>query len=190
VHVELEFTELKTLLKRVQSSKKSGVFGFRLNVTSELEQSSVPLLVRKCVLEIEKRGLESVGLYRISGNARRKKELRGFFDENSEAVDISEENCPDINVITGILKDYLRELPEPLITEKMTEGLRKAAKNEIQDKKVDEQKQVMSELLSGLPDPNRHTLVFILNHLRHVMEKKEFNKMDARNLSVCLAPVM
>lgn len=41
---------------------------------------------------------------------------REAFERNSRAVELSPEHVPDINVITGVLKDYLRELPEPLFT--------------------------------------------------------------------------
>ena len=188
--VELEFTEMKTLLKRAPSDRKTGVFGFMLNVTSTLEKSSVPLVVRKCVNEIESRGLSVVGVYRISGNARRKKQLRAEFDDNSSAVDLSEENCPDINVIAGILKDYLRELPEPLITRHMSEALVRAYQDGISDKSFEVKKQLLNSLLRRLPDTNRETLVFLLDHFMKILEQKEQNKMDARNLSICLGPVL
>jgi RhoGAP domain len=41
---------------------------------------------------------------------------REAFERNSRAVELSPDHVPDINVITGVLKDYLRELPEPLFT--------------------------------------------------------------------------
>lgn len=57
-----------------------------------------------------------VGLYRLCGSATKKRVLREAFERNSRSVDLTPENVPDINVITGVLKDYLRELPEPLFT--------------------------------------------------------------------------
>lgn len=38
------------------------------------------------------------------------------FERNCRAVELTPDHVPDINVITGVLKDYLRELPEPLFT--------------------------------------------------------------------------
>lgn len=57
-----------------------------------------------------------LGLYRLCGSATKKRILREAFERNSRSVDLSPDNVPDINVITGVLKDYLRELPEPLFT--------------------------------------------------------------------------
>ena len=190
IHLKMEFIEMKTLLKRAPSDRISGVFGFQLNVTSRNDNASVPLIVRKCVEEIEKRGLLAVGLYRISGNARRKRQLKAQFDEDSTAVDLSEDSYPDINVIAGILKDYLRELPEPLITESLSKLLINAAKEQVQDQDLASQKRVLSKLLVQLPQNNRETLVYLLNHFLRVIAEKETNKMDARNLSVCFGPVL
>lgn len=66
--------------------------------------------------EIERRGLDIIGLYRLCGSATKKRILREAFERNSRSVDLTPDNVPDINVITGVLKDYLRELPEPLFT--------------------------------------------------------------------------
>lgn len=76
----------------------------------------VPIVLRRCVEEVERRGLDIIGLYRLCGSAMKKRLLRESFERNSRAVELSPEHVPDINVITGVLKDYLRELPEPLFT--------------------------------------------------------------------------
>lgn len=80
-------------------------------------------------------------MYRLCGSATKKRILREAFERNARSVNLSPDNVPDINVITGnvcikhlkfgnkrdvnsvkttlfsgVLKDYLRELPEPLFT--------------------------------------------------------------------------
>lgn len=79
-------------------------------------QAPVPIVLRRCVEEIERRGLDIIGLYRLCGSATKKRLLREAFERNCRAVELSPDHVPDINVITGVLKDYLRELPEPLFT--------------------------------------------------------------------------
>lgn len=106
--------DLDTIVSR--EAKTGGVPGgvaTSLAVTSGLQ---VPIIVRRCVEEIERRGLDIIGLYRLCGSATKKRILREAFERNSRSVDLTPDNVPDINVITGVLKDYLRELPEPLFT--------------------------------------------------------------------------
>ncbi len=45
--------------------------------------------------------LRIVGLYRLCGSETKKKMLREAFETEPEAVDLSSENVPDINVITS-----------------------------------------------------------------------------------------
>ncbi|XP_032989798.1 rho GTPase-activating protein SYDE1 isoform X2 [Rhinolophus ferrumequinum] len=79
------------------------VFGLPLPLLVEREQppGQVPLIIQKCVGQIERRGLRVVGLYRLCGSAAVKKELRDAFERDSAAVCLSEDLYPDINVITG-----------------------------------------------------------------------------------------
>ncbi|CAG5122032.1 unnamed protein product, partial [Candidula unifasciata] len=97
---------------------KNALFGVDLETIILRENSglNVPLLVHKCVQEVERRALDTVGIYRLCGSARRKAMLRESFENNAQMVDLSPENVSDIHVVTGVLKDYLRELPEPLFT--------------------------------------------------------------------------
>lgn len=44
------------------------------------ERSKVPYIVRQCVEEIERRGMEEVGIYRVSGVATDIQALKAAFD--------------------------------------------------------------------------------------------------------------
>lgn len=58
--------------------------------------------------------LPQVGLYRISGQERHVKELKEKLIRGKTLPPLHK--VEDINVITGVLKDFLRNLPEPLLT--------------------------------------------------------------------------
>ncbi|KAF7647527.1 hypothetical protein LDENG_00171260 [Lucifuga dentata] len=165
------------------------VFGVQLHhlVDKEGSAAPVPLLIQKTVAEIERRGLKVVGLYRLCGSAAVKKELRDWFERNSSAVCLSEDFYPDINVITGILKDYLRELPSPLITRTLYQVVREAMALRPPPPELE---QSTVELLACLPPPERATLSLLLDHLSLVASFSSANRMTHQNLAVCFGPVL
>ncbi|XP_075302125.1 rho GTPase-activating protein SYDE1 isoform X2 [Opisthocomus hoazin] len=166
------------------------VFGVELGQLVEREKTAtkVPLLIQKCVAEIEKRGLKVVGLYRLCGSAAVKKELRDAFERDSAAVTLSEQLYPDINVITGILKDYLRELPTPLITPTLYHVVLEAMAKRPPRTLPGERDAVT--LLDCLPDVEKATLTRLLDHLSLVASFHDFNRMNSQNIAVCFGPVL
>ncbi|OXB53003.1 hypothetical protein ASZ78_000232 [Callipepla squamata] len=166
------------------------VFGVELGQLVEREKAAtkVPLLIQKCVAEIEKRGLKVVGLYRLCGSAAVKKELRDAFERDSAAVTLSEQLYPDINVITGILKDYLRELPTPLITPTLYHVVLEAMARRSPRAAPAERDAVT--LLDCLPDVEKATLTRLLDHLSLVASFHDFNRMNSQNIAVCFGPVL
>ncbi|XP_036096167.1 rho GTPase-activating protein SYDE1 [Molossus molossus] len=167
------------------------VFGLPLRLLVEREQppGQVPLIIQKCVGQIERRGLRVVGLYRLCGSAAVKKELRDAFERDSAAVCLSEDLYPDINVITGILKDYLRELPTPLITQPLYQVVLEAMAQG-PPSRAPPSAEGTRGLLSCLPDVERATLTLLLDHLRLVSSFHAHNRMTAQNLAVCFGPVL
>ncbi|XP_045691472.1 rho GTPase-activating protein SYDE2 isoform X1 [Phyllostomus hastatus] len=174
------------------------VFGVDIQKVVEKENTGlmVPLLIQKCITEIVKRGCQVVGLYRLCGSAAVKKELREAFERDSKAVVLCENQYPDINVITGVLKDYLRELPSPLITKQLYEGVLDAmAKNPLKmssngcENDTSDSKYTV-DLLDCLPDVEKATLKMLLDHLKLVASYHEVNKMTCQNLAVCFGPVL
>ncbi|XP_034035404.1 rho GTPase-activating protein SYDE2 isoform X2 [Thalassophryne amazonica] len=156
----------------------------------------VPLLISKCITEIEKRGCQVVGLYRLCGSAAVKKELREAFERDSHTVELCENTYPDINVITGVLKDYLRELPYPLITKQLYEAVLdsmaarplRIGAGGCENDQADSEHAI--SLLDNLPDVERMTLWKLLDHLKLVASYQDVNKMTCQNLAVCFGPVL
>lgn len=66
-----------------------------------------------------------VGLYRLSGADRQVKELKEKFLRGKTVPLLSK--VDDINVITGVLKDFLRNLKEPLLTFSLNRPFMEAA---------------------------------------------------------------
>ena len=73
----------------------------------------MPKFVRVCVEAVDKRGLEVDGIYRVSGNLATIQKLR-FLVDQEEDLDLDNNQWEDIHVVTGALKMFFRELPEPL----------------------------------------------------------------------------
>lgn len=74
----------------------------------------VPALIIHCVNEVELRGLNEVGLYRVPGSEREVKQLKERFLSGKGYPIL---NDIDIHVICGVIKDFLRSLHEPIITQ-------------------------------------------------------------------------
>ncbi|XP_043377287.1 rho GTPase-activating protein SYDE2 isoform X2 [Chelonia mydas] len=199
IYVKLTLIEQwENSLDGLVADREPVIFGVDARKVVEKENVGlmVPLLMQKCIVEIEKRGCQVVGLYRLCGSAAVKKELREAFERDSKAVTVCENQYPDINVITGVLKDYLRELPSPLITKQLYEAVLDAmVKNPLkmtasscENDPSDSEHTVA--LLDCLPDVEKATLKMLLDHLKLVASYHEVNKMTCQNLAVCFGPVL
>ncbi|XP_043925745.1 breakpoint cluster region protein [Protopterus annectens] len=183
--LSVKFTTREFSLKRMPSRKQTGVFGVKIGLVTKRERSKVPYIVRECVEEIERRGMEEVGIYRVSGVATDIQALKAAFDSNDKDISVMM-NEMDVNAIAGTLKLYFRELPEPLFTDELypnfAEGI---ALSEPVAKES-----CMLNLLLSLPEPNLGTFLFLLEHLKRVAEKESINKMSLHNLATVFGPTL
>ncbi|XP_068945824.1 active breakpoint cluster region-related protein isoform X4 [Petaurus breviceps papuanus] len=185
VEFSMKFTSRDMSLKRTPSKKQTGVFGVKISVVTKRERSKVPYIVRQCVEEVEKRGIEEIGIYRISGVATDIQALKAVFDANNKDVLVMLSDM-DINAIAGTLKLYFRELPEPLLTDRLYPAFMEGIA--LSDPAAKEN--CMMHLLRTLPDPNLITFLFLLEHLKRVAEKEPINKMSLHNLATVFGPTL
>uniref|UniRef100_A0A672MEW5 Rac GTPase-activating protein 1 n=1 Tax=Sinocyclocheilus grahami TaxID=75366 RepID=A0A672MEW5_SINGR len=143
----------------------------------------IPSLVVHCVNEIEQRGLHETGLYRVSGSDRVVKDLKEKFLRGKTVPLLSK--VDDIHAITGLLKDFLRNLKEPLLTFRLNRAFMDAAELSDEDNSV----ALMYQNISDLPQPNRDTLAFLIIHLQRVAQSKD-TKMDITNLARVFGPTI
>ncbi|XP_063060187.1 active breakpoint cluster region-related protein isoform X1 [Engraulis encrasicolus] len=185
VEFSMKFSSRDLSLKRTPSKKQSGVFGVKISVVTKRERSKVPYIVRQCIEEVEKRGIEEVGIYRISGVATDIQALKAAFDTNTKDILVMLSDM-DINAIAGTLKLYFRELPEPLLTDRLYPAFMEGIA--LSDPAAKEN--CMMHLLRSLPDPNLITFLTLLEHLKRVAEKEPINKMSLHNLATVFGPTL
>ncbi|NXK19489.1 RHGBA protein, partial [Arenaria interpres] len=117
------------------------------------------------------------GLFRKSGSLVRLKALKSKLDQG--------ENCLSTALpcdVAGLLKQFFRELPEPILPLHLQEGLFKA-------QQLGNEKKTATVLLSCLmADRIIEALRYFFNFLRTVSLRSEENKMDSSNLAVIFAP--
>ncbi|XP_076844976.1 LOW QUALITY PROTEIN: breakpoint cluster region protein [Brachyhypopomus gauderio] len=185
VKLSMKFTSREFSLKRMSSCKQAGVFGVKISTVTKRERSKVPYIVRQCLEEVERRGMEEVGIYRVSGVATDIQALKTAFDTNHKDVSVMMSEM-DVNAIAGTLKLYFRELPEPLFTDELYPNF--AGGIALSDSVAKES--CMLNLLLSLPEPNLVTFLFLLDHLKRVAEKESVNKMSLHNLATVFGPTL
>uniref|UniRef100_A0A8B9KBL4 Myosin IXB n=1 Tax=Astyanax mexicanus TaxID=7994 RepID=A0A8B9KBL4_ASTMX len=138
----------------------------------------VPVVLEMMLEHVEMNGLYTEGIYRKSGSANRMKELR-----QKTAHTGSIEDYP-IHTVTGLVKQWLRELPEPLMTFAHYNDFIRAV--ELPEKK--EQLQAIYRLLEELPSAHYNTMERLIFHLVRVSKEEKSNRMNPNSLAIVFAP--
>ncbi|KAK9524773.1 hypothetical protein VZT92_017141 [Zoarces viviparus] len=165
------------------TAQQQPVFCVPIETLSRHEGVLVPHVVRCCVEEVERRGLDEVGIYRVSGTTSDIGTLKNAFNSSLREA-VTRLRSADVNVVSGVLKLYFRELPEPLLPTKMFHSLARTL--EIQDMNC--RLVSMLSLLQSCPEPNRHTFLYLLHHLQRVSKMQDVNKMSLMNLATVFGP--
>ncbi|KAG2464770.1 CHIO protein, partial [Polypterus senegalus] len=131
-------------------------------------------------------GLNSEGLYRVSGFTEHIEDVKMSFDRDGDKADISANAYADINIITGALKLYFRELPIPVITYDGYPKFIEAAKITNPESRLE----AINEALLLLPPAHYETLKYLMTHLKKVTTNEKDNFMNAENLGIVFGPTL
>ncbi|XP_017755359.1 PREDICTED: active breakpoint cluster region-related protein isoform X2 [Eufriesea mexicana] len=182
--VALRFVPSEVTLRRVPSAKPQGLFGAKIQQVCKREKRDVPFIITACVREVEKRGVGEVGLYRVSGSASDLTKLRKSFESNSyEAEQLLKE--VDVHSVTGVLKLYLREMPEALFTDALYPAFLEAFQSGELSKGA-----ALRRVYESLPVVNKAVIDFLLAHLIRVNKHEAQNKMSLHNLATVFGPTL
>ncbi|XP_060051036.1 rho GTPase-activating protein 9 isoform X1 [Erinaceus europaeus] len=203
--------KLKRLIAKrppLQSLQERGllrdqVFGCQLESLCHREGDTVPNFVRLCIAAVDKRGLDVDGIYRVSGNLAVVQKLRFLVDRERAItsdgrymfpeqpgqegrLDLDSAEWDDIHVVTGALKLFLRELPQPLVPPLLLPNFRAALALSESEQRLSQ----IQELVGSMPKPNHDTLRFLLEHLCRVIAHSDKNRMTPHNLGIVFGPTL
>ncbi|XP_061587393.1 unconventional myosin-IXb-like [Cololabis saira] len=155
-------------------------FGVQVCVLTS-KANPIPKVVELLLMHVELNGLYTEGIYRKSGSACRARELHQILETDPEEACL--DNYP-IHTITGLVKRWLRELPDPLMTFSLYNDFLHAAEL---PEKTDRIKAVYQKV-DELPPANYNTLERVIFHLVRVAKEEEHNKMSPNSLAIVFAP--
>ncbi|XP_033115007.1 rho GTPase-activating protein 17-like isoform X2 [Anneissia japonica] len=158
------------------------IFGCPLEDHLKITEREIALVIEACVITLVTFGLEEEGLFRLAGSQSKVKKLKAMFDSWVE-IDMAEYET-DLHAVAGILKMYLRELPEPLLTNELYDEFLQAGSISDSDRRL----QSLWTVANKLPSYNNKNFRYLIKFLKKVSEHSEVNKMSTSNLALVIAP--
>ncbi|XP_077858130.1 protein FAM13A isoform X6 [Macaca mulatta] len=126
-------------------------------------------------------GLTQEGLFRVNGNVKVVEQLRLKF-ESGVSVELGKDG--DVCSAASLLKLFLRELPDSLITS----ALQPRFIQLFQDGRKDVQESSLRDLIKELPDTHYCLLKYLCQFLTKVAKHHVQNRMNVHNLATVFGP--
>ncbi|XP_055364006.1 protein FAM13A [Betta splendens] len=186
-----KMVQMPILRPRAVAAKHTKLFGVSLFELRDqgLVQDGVPLVVRRMVEHLRSHALRQEGLFRVNGNVRAVQSLKLRL-EGGEDVDLLSE-C-DTCTVASLLKQYLRDLPEGLVSSTVQQQLirhhQESDSAHDDDDDDDDPWSDMRHLLQQLPDVHHSLLRYLCHFLTLVECNREDNRMTALNLATVFGP--
>lgn len=141
---------------------------------------------------IEKYGLNEDGIYRKSGSRAQIKILQKRFDARFDAA-LTQDDCTDIHEISCLLKEFLRQLPDPLLTHELCDELCDLAAAGYDSPSYLGRTEVNRDiraLIEKMPPAHRETAGVLFKHLVKVCNREDANKMTPSNIAKLFGPTL
>lgn len=154
-------------------------------VQRRLCRDNIPRVMADCVETLRKGPhLDQEGLFRVPGSASLIEYYKDQYDQGEEVV-LSD--CHDAHTIAGLLKLYMRELPEPLVTWALYDPLLTCYETVFTqgEKAVVEQ---LATIFQRLPPLNLRILKYLCNFLLEAGKHHLSSKMTVSNLATVFGP--
>ena len=176
---------MERIKKRLCCRKKrrtvNRIFGVNIETLCKREDTLVPNIIIRICDHITQSGIETEELFRVNGNSRLIHEMRTSFNEAGDA------ELNNIHASASLLKQFLRELPEPVVPISHQENLIETKVRHSTDDSF-EIIHTLKRIIGEVPERRKETLKYLLEFMLRISGKSEFNKMTSSNLAVVFGP--
>uniref|UniRef100_A0A452IQS2 Rho GTPase activating protein 8 n=1 Tax=Gopherus agassizii TaxID=38772 RepID=A0A452IQS2_9SAUR len=151
-------------------------FGVSLQYLKDKNKGQlIPPVMKQTVSYLKSKGLRVEGLFRRSASIQTIKEIHKLYNQGKP---VNFDDYGDIHIPAVILKTFLRELPQPLLTFESYDQILGITSVE-SSLRVTSCKQV----IQGLPEHNYVVLKYLICFLHMVSQESIYNKMTGSNLA-------
>lgn len=184
--------------EKKEKRPKTAIFGVPLEqlVERDYEESTdgvgpgslkIPSVVQECVSAMRTMDMSVEGVFRKNGNIKRLNDVKEEIDNKGAVeVDLTRENPVQV---AALLRKFLRELPDPLLTHKLHNLW-------ITSQKIDDserRRRVLHLTCCLLPKPHRDTMEVLFTFMNWVssfshVDEESGSKMDIHNLATVITP--
>ncbi|XP_027973628.1 protein FAM13A-like, partial [Eumetopias jubatus] len=170
-------------LNEQRNSTYKKLFGVSLQDLQQqgLTENGIPAIVGTIVEYLVKHGLTQEGLFRVNGNVKVVEQLRCKF-ESGAPVELGRDG--DVCSAASLLKLFLRELPESVVTS----ALHPRFIQLFRDDRNDAQESSLRNLIEELPDTHYCLLKYLCQFLTKVAKHHVQNRMNIHNLATVFGP--
>lgn len=184
VEANLKASWIQDIQESIANLNRDTVFGIPLEeLMNEREKGrDIPLVVEKTINFLITKGLTTEGLFRVCGSQKRIDDIRDLFD-NAMPVEFDGDNEMEIHAVAGILKLWIRSLPEPLMNfyDEFIETNRSGLP-------LKEKLEKFRSIIERFPRNNKYILQHLMSFCELIASHSESNKMTSSNMSIVIGP--
>jgi len=172
------------------TSDMNPVFGVtiaEIMARPENKNLQLPLFLKQLFEHIRRHGMNAQGLFRISGSSTEASKIKILLN-NADNIDLC--HC-DIHTIGTVVKQFFRELPEPLFTYELYNSFLSILQNSgSMDDPISNHSFVepVKELLNKLPNVNYLVTKELFSLLVQISLNSDENMMSSNNLAIVFGP--
>ncbi|KAG0414494.1 hypothetical protein HPB47_008337 [Ixodes persulcatus] len=166
---------------RAPDYKDKTVFGVPLSVSLQRTGHALPPSIQSAMDFLRKSAPEATGLFRKSGVRSRIQKLRSLHETPGATIAYEQQQAYDV---ADLLKQYFRELPDGLLTAKLSDTFLCIFQHIPEELRLD----ALQAAVLLIPDENREVLETLLVFLNDVCRHAQENQMTVANIAVCIAP--
>ncbi|ORX43361.1 RhoGAP-domain-containing protein [Piromyces finnis] len=173
------------------NGNKELVFGLSLAeaiAASKIKANyELPAVVYRCIEYLDANDAQNEeGIYRLSGSTSTIKALKDKFNNEGDYDLLNSDEYYDIHAVAGLLKLFLRELKEPILTRELQSKFLHIPELESRNQKIYE----LANLISLLPLGNYTLLRCLSAHLVRIVQNSSINKMTLHNVTIVFSPTL